>query len=215
MTTEPPGRETRDTDSGGEHYFSDAPTVASAPSAIELMLPDFQFTLATDRGVFAGQAIDIGSKLLLLDGPVACLDDKVIVDVGAGYGPIALTLAARNPQATVYAIEINSRARHLCEQNAKTAELANVVVLAPEDFPESLRIDRIWSNPPIRIGKKALHDLLELWFGKLQPEGSGHLVVQKHLGADSLAKWLRGQGFAVQRRGSKKAFRLLDVSHSQ
>lgn len=215
MTTEPPGRETHDTASGGEHYFSDAPTVGSAPSAVELMLPDFQFTLATDRGVFAGQAVDIGSKLLLLDGPEACVDDQVIVDVGAGYGPIALTLAARNPQATVYAIEINSRARQLCEQNAKTAELANVVVLAPEEFPEGLSVDRIWSNPPIRIGKKALHDLLELWLGKLQPKGSAHLVVQKHLGADSLAKWLKGQGFVVQRRGSKKAFRLLDVSHTQ
>lgn len=212
MTTEPRPQETRDTDSAGEHYFSDAPGVGSAPSVIELTLPDAHFKLATDRGVFAGQAVDVGTKLLLLEGPPPCLEDKVIVDIGAGYGPIALTIASRNPQATVYAVEINSRARQLCTDNAETAGLSNVVVVAPEEVPSDLVIDRIWSNPPIRIGKQALHELLNLWLGQLRSGGSAHLVVQKHLGADSLAIWLKSQGFMVQRRGSKKAFRLLDVS---
>ena len=168
--------------------------------------------MGTDRGVFAGQAVDVGTKLLLLSGPDPIPSDEVLVDVGAGYGPIALTLAARNPAATVYAVEINSRARQLCEANAAAAQLNNVRVVSPEEFPDDVQIDRIWSNPPIRIGKKALHELMAFWLGRLAGHGSAHLVVQKHLGADSLAKWLGTQGYAVERRGSKKAFRLLDVS---
>ncbi len=194
------------------HYFSPDPQVQSAPSQVELALPDIKLTLGTDRGVFAGQAVDYGTKLLLLDGPEAVETDSVLVDVGAGYGPIALALASRNRNATVYAVEINSRARELCAANARAAGLDNVKVLAPEDFPPNLKIDRIWSNPPIRIGKKALHELLTLWLSRLGSEGSAHLVVQKHLGSDSLASWLETQGYGVVRRGSRKAFRLFDVS---
>ena len=194
------------------HYFSEEPSVDSAPSTVELTLPDVRFTLQTDRGVFAGQAVDVGTKLLLLSGPEPTDGDQVLVDVGAGYGPIALTLAARNPQATIYAVEINSRARQLCETNAASAGLGNVRVVSPEEFPNEVQIDRIWSNPPIRIGKRALHELMTTWLERLNKKGSAHLVVQKHLGSDSLAKWLGTQGYAVERRGSKKAFRLLDVS---
>lgn len=197
------------------HYFSSEPAVSSEPMTVDLTLPDVKFTLATDRGVFAGQAVDVGSKLLLLSGPQPVAGDQVLVDVGAGYGPIALTLAARNPSATVYAVEINSRARQLCEANAKSAGLKNLRVISPDDFPDGVEIDRIWSNPPIRVGKKALHELLKLWLSRLKSDGSAHLVVQKHLGSDSLANWLGTQGYFVERRGSKKAYRLLDVSAKQ
>lgn len=193
------------------HYFSESPLVGSAPSALELVLPDLRLALATDAGVFAQAGIDYGTKLLLLEGPATRVDDSVLVDLGAGYGPIALALAMRNPGATVYAIEINERARQLCVANAASAGLKNVVVMAPGEFPDGLEIDRIWSNPPIRIGKQALHDLLETWLGRLAPGGSAHLVVQKHLGADSLTEWIRSRDFDVSRRKSRKAYRLLDV----
>lgn len=194
------------------HYFSEVPSIRSAPSTVDLILPDASFTLTTDRGVFAGRSVDFGTKFLLLEGPQPVGHDQVLVDLGAGYGPIALTLGVRNPQSTVFAVEINSRARQLCRDNAAAAGLTNIEVIAPEEFPTDLSVDRIWSNPPIRVGKKALHDLLTLWLARLNPAGSAHLVVQKHLGSDSLATWLSGQGFAVQRRASKKAYRLLDVT---
>jgi 16S rRNA (guanine1207-N2)-methyltransferase len=133
-----------------------------------------------------------------------------LVDVGCGYGPIAYALAVRNPDATIYAVDVNRRARELCSRN--TAALGNVVVAAPEDVPDDLIVDRIWSNPPIRVGKTVLHALLERWLDQLAPAGSAHLVVQKHLGADSLHRWLEQQGWAVDRRTSKKAFRLLDIA---
>ncbi len=194
------------------HYFSSNPSVSSERRTIDLVLPDVSLRLTTDRGMFSADRVDAGSKLLLLDGPSPVTGDRVLVDVGAGYGPLALTLAARNPEATVWAIEVNVRARDLCEKNAAANGLSNVRVGAPEDVPHDLVVDRIWANPPIRIGKTALHELLDGWLGRLGPSGSAHLVVQKHLGADSLAARLAAQGWLVHRRTSKKAFRLLDVS---
>lgn len=193
-------------------YFDSEPTVTSSERTVDLVLPDVQATLTTDRGVFSADHVDAGSKLLLLDGPPAVTTDRVIVDVGCGYGPIAYTLAARNPAATVYAVDVNQRARDLCARN--TTALGNVVVAAPDDVPIDLVIDRIWSNPPIRVGKKVLHELMDRWLGQLGPDGSAHLVVQKHLGADSLHSWLERSGWQVERRSSKKAFRLLDITRA-
>lgn len=190
-------------------YFDSEPTVTSSERTVDLVLPDVQTTLSTDRGVFSADHVDTGSKLLLLDGPAAVANDRVLVDVGCGYGPIAYTLAVRNPDATVYAVDVNQRARDLCARN--TAALGNVIVASPDDVPTDLVVDRVWSNPPIRVGKKVLHELMERWLGQLSPDGSAHLVVQKHLGADSLHAWLERSGWQVERRSSKKAFRLLDV----
>ncbi len=193
-------------------YFDAEPTVASQQRTVPLLLPDVDLTLTTDRGVFSADRVDGGSKLLLLEGPAPTPEDRVLVDVGAGYGPIACTLALRNPQATVYAVEVNQRARELCEVNATSNGLKNLIIVTPEEFPDGLAIDRIWSNPPIRVGKAVLHDILRVWLSRLTPAGSAHLVVQKHLGADSLHRWLETEGYRVERRLSKKAFRLLDVT---
>lgn len=195
------------------HYFDADPSIATDPTSVELVLPDIRLSLATDRGVFARDHIDVGTKLLLLDGPQPTASDRTLVDLGAGYGPIACALAARNPQATVWAVEVNARARSLCAQNAEAAGLTNIVVVPPEKIPEGLVADRIWSNPPIRIGKRAVHGLLISWLARLvKPTGSAHLVVQRHLGADSLQRWLSSQGWAVTRRRSRSAYRLLDVT---
>lgn len=197
---------------GSTQYFDSQPTVPSKPQRIELHLPDWSIELDTDRGVFSPDRVDPGSKLLVLEGPPAVPTDRRIADIGAGYGPIALVLAHRNPDATIYAIEVNERARALCAANAARLGLRNVVVAEPGDIPHDLVFDRIWSNPPIRIGKAALHELLRRWLGQLAPTGSAHLVVQKHLGADSLARWLQTEGFTVTRRASRKAYRLLDIN---
>lgn len=191
-------------------YFDAEPSVTSAERTVELVLPDLHASLVTDRGVFSADQVDTGTKLLLLDGPPPTPGDRVVVDVGCGYGPIAYSLAARNPEATVYAVDVNERARELCRRN--TEQLGNVIVAAPDEVPTDLVVDRVWSNPPIRIGKPKLHGLLDHWLGLLGPSGSAHLVVQRHLGADSLHRWLEQRGWTVHRRMSKKAYRLLDVT---
>jgi len=194
------------------HYFDPVPTTGSAPSTVELHLPDVSLRLATDTGVFSGSSVDVGTKILLADSPPVRSGSRTIVDVGCGYGPIALTLAKRAPEATIWAVDVNRRARELCTANAVAAGVANVTVIAPEDFPDDLVIDEIWSNPPIRIGKPALHELLTAWLDRLGDDGVARFVVQKHLGADSLSSWLEAQGWPTTRLSSKRTYRLLEVT---
>lgn len=198
--------------SGQGQYFEAEPTAGSDRSAVDLVLADLSLTLTTDAGVFARSRVDPGTKLLLLDGPEPTNGDMNLLDVGAGYGPIAVTLARRNPAATVWAVEVNNRARDLCRENAAAAGVTNVRVATPDEVPEEVAFDRIWSNPPIRIGKAQLRALLVRWLSRLSADGSAHLVVQKHLGSDSLQRWLEEQGWPTVRRGSRAGYRLLDVS---
>jgi 16S rRNA (guanine1207-N2)-methyltransferase len=180
---------------------------------VTLSLPDVELALTTDRGVFGGSSVDPGTKFLLLDGPRPDpAEAGDLLDLGCGYGPIALTLATRAPGATVWAVDVNERARALCAANAEAAGLANVQVTAPDEVPADVRFAAIWSNPPIRIGKAALHELLLEWLGRLAPGAPAHLVVQKHLGSDSLARWLTEQGHPTTKLRSRAGYRLLDVA---
>jgi 16S rRNA G1207 methylase RsmC len=142
-------------------------------------------------------------------------DGSFLADIGCGTGPIALTLAALYPTCTVIAVDINERARALCAMNAQKNGLTNITVLAPEDLDESIRYSLLWSNPPIRIGKTALRQLLLEWMQRLTDDGTGHLVVSKNLGGDSLAEWLTESGFATKKLASSKGFRVFEVSTRQ
>jgi 16S rRNA (guanine1207-N2)-methyltransferase len=188
-------------------YFAPTPAAPSRRATGRLVLPDLTADLVTDRGVFAAGAVDTGTRLLLLEGPTPPPTGHLL-DLGCGYGPIARTLAARAPGATVWAIDVNERARALCAEN--TAGLG-VRVVAPDDVPDDVRFAAIWSNPPIRIGKPALHDLLGRWLGRLDDGGVAVLVVQRHLGADSLARHLAAGGWRVRRLASRQGYRVLEV----
>ncbi len=194
------------------HYFDSSPEVGSRPSTVDLHLADLSLRLATDAGVFAAGAVDVGTRILLAEDPGIRPGSRHLLDLGCGYGPIALTLARRAPDAQVWAIDVNERARQLCAANAVEAGLSNVTVLAPEEVPGELRFDELWSNPPIRIGKTALHDLLATWLDRLVAGGRARLVVQKHLGADSLSTWLESQGWPTSRVAARRAFRILEVA---
>jgi 16S rRNA G1207 methylase RsmC len=189
-------------------YFDDDPTVASDRVELEWSLPDGPLRLVTDAGVFGHGRVDSGTKLLLLKvSPPPPTGD--LLDLGCGTGAIALTMARRAPAATVWAIDVNSRARALCEENAARNGLPNVRVVEPGGVPRDVRFGAIWSNPPIRIGKAALHDLLLTWLARLAPGAAAHLVVQKHLGADSLQRWLTATGFPTDRIAVGAGFRIL------
>jgi 16S rRNA (guanine1207-N2)-methyltransferase len=192
-------------------YFDDRPVVASEPVLVDVTLPDTAFVMETDRGVFSRGHLDTATSMLLRsDPPIASSGD--LLDLGCGAGPIALTMARRSPDATVWAVDVNARARELCARNAARNDLGNVRVVAPSDVPADVRFATVWSNPPIRIGKEALHELLATWLDRLAPDGTASLVVQKHLGADSLQRWLVTGGFDCERVGSKAGFRLLLVT---
>jgi 16S rRNA (guanine1207-N2)-methyltransferase len=193
------------------HYFDPVPVTPSRPGRVELTLPDLRLGFTTDRGVFAADHVDPGTKLLLLEAPEPPPGPARLLDVGCGYGPIACTLARRRPEAEVWAVDVNERARALCRANADEAGCTNVRVAAPDEVPEELRFDAVYSNPPIRIGKAALHELLTRWLGRLAPGGHAYLVVHKHLGSDSLARWLEAQGLPTERLTSRAGYRILAV----
>jgi 16S rRNA (guanine1207-N2)-methyltransferase len=202
MTT-PPGAHS--------HYSDSVPMAASDPRTVHVSLPDLAFDFRTDAGVFGRQRLDPGTKILLLEAPK--LPEKgQFLDLGCGAGPIALTMAMRRPASSVVAVDVNRRARDLTAGNAHSLGLDNVVVHPPEEVPEDILFDVIWSNPPIKVGKAVLHAMLSTWIPRLTPEGSAILVVHKNLGSDSLATWCSGQGWTVRRLTSRQGYRLLQIT---
>ncbi|MEV4007874.1 methyltransferase [Actinomadura sp. NPDC049753] len=195
----------------GEHYFAERPGAAARRRTVDLVLPDLHLRLDTDSGMFSPDRVDPGTRVLLetVPPPPAAGD---LLDLGCGYGPIAITMAKRSPQASVLGVDVNRKALAMAESNANAAGLDNVRFTLADDADPGLRFAAIWSNPPIRIGKAALHDLLLTWLPRLAPGGLAHLVVQKHLGSDSLQKWLAAQGFPTERIASRSAYRVLRVA---
>jgi 16S rRNA (guanine1207-N2)-methyltransferase len=179
-----------------------------------VVLPDVYLELATDAGVFSPGRLDPGTRLLLDEAPPPPPAGDLL-DLGCGYGPIACVLAKRSPGATVWAVDVNERALELCARNAAAAGLSNVRCVLAGNPSVPPQLAGIWSNPPVRIGKPALHDLLSAWLGRLSRGGSGggqaYLVAGRNLGADSLHRWLTEQGWLVRRRAARSGYRLLQV----
>lgn len=192
-----------------QHYFSDEPSGRSAPREVRCRVDGRSFALSSDRGVFSADRLDPGTAVLLRE--VRAVGGDTVLDLGCGYGPIACVLALRRPSATVWAVDVNPRARELTVANAAALGVGEQVhVASPQDVPSELTFDEIWSNPPIRIGKDALHQMLRHWLARLRPGGRAWLVVAKNLGSDSLQRWLVDQGFDTRRRASVRGYRVLE-----
>jgi 16S rRNA (guanine1207-N2)-methyltransferase len=195
-----------------QHYFAERPATASRPVTARLRLADVDLELRTDSGVFSRGAVDRGTRLLLETVGTPPAGD--LLDLGCGFGAISVTLALRRPEARVWAVDVNERALELTQENARIAAADNVVAVSPDDLPPEVRFAAMYSNPPVRIGKQRLHQLLERWLGRLDEPASAHLVIQRHLGSDSLAAWLSGRGWSVRRVRSRGGYRVLEVHAS-
>jgi 16S rRNA G1207 methylase RsmC len=198
-----------------EHYFSETPGSEYRQKEITVTIKDREVTLITAGGVFSPDHIDQGTAVLLdhLDEAPAGGD---ILDLGCGWGPIALALASHSPKSTVWAVDVNQRSLELTAANAKRMGLTNVKCVTPDQVPADLSFSGIWSNPPIRIGKDALHKLLLSWLPRLKNDAEAYLVVQKNLGADSLHRWLEAElpkNFSTIRVETSKSFRVLRIAH--
>ncbi len=191
-----------------DHFSTPDPVSASQPLTIKVAMPDGTLQLTTDRGVFSHGALDLGTKVLLLKAPPPP-DTGNLLDLGCGTGPIAITLARRAPLATVWAVDVNNRALRLCRDNARANGVSNVRTCTPDQVDDTISFDAIWSNPPVHIGKAALHEMLLRWLPRLQPGAACVMVVHKHLGSDSLQSWLTEQGYPTDRIGSAKGYRIL------
>ncbi|QCU79453.1 methyltransferase domain-containing protein [Citricoccus sp. SGAir0253] len=202
------------------HYFSADPATPERRRRISLTLAGREVEVETANGIFSPEGLDKGTAAMLHTVPDPPPSGRFL-DIGAGWGPLALTLGLRSPAAQVTAVEVNDRAARLCRDNAAALGVENLTVARPEDVPDSARFDLVWSNPPIRIGKEALHALLLQWLPRLAPGGRAYLVVQKNLGADSLLPWLaaaleeRHPGeFTAIRHATEKGFRILRVDRA-
>ena len=194
-----------------EHYFSSSPESELNPRTIHVRLAGQDRELLTASGVFSPQRIDTGTQVLLANVPTPPPGGNLL-DLGCGWGPIALTLALESPHATVWAVDVNERALALLRENAARLGLTNVNAVTPGDVPDDITFMTIWSNPPIRVGKNELHGLLERWLPRLDSGCDGWLVVQRNLGSDSLHRWLQASfpdDFSFVRAATSKGYRVL------
>lgn len=189
-----------------DHYFSRSPEAAAHRRDVTVRAWGRSLSMQSASGTFSSGGLDKATALLLAE--LAPPGDGVLLDLGCGWGPIACALAAAAPTAEVWALDVNERARELTAANAARLGVA-VRVAAPQEVPPDVCFNEIWSNPPIRIGKAALHTLLVTWLARLAPGGVANLVVGKNLGADSLQRWITDQGYPTQRLASSQGFRIL------
>ena len=196
-----------------DHYFSVDPASAEKRQPVTVTVWGRELTLDSAAGVFARGRLDVGTAVLFREAQPPT-EPGTFLDLGCGYGVIACALAHVQPTAAVWAVDVNERALRLCADNASALGIIDRLHAAlPDDVPEDVTFDQIWSNPPIRIGKPALHELLLRWLPRLAPQGRAVLVVGKNLGADSLQRWISEQGFPCSRIGSAKGFRVLHARH--
>lgn len=194
-----------------EHYFSEEPGSDFTPREIRVWLAERELMVTTSNGIFSPEHVDTGTRVLL-DWLAKAPTEGNLLDIGCGWGPIAISLALHAPDATVWAVDVNERSLELTRMNAEKLGLTNVRVCRPEAVPTDLRFSGIWSNPPIRVGKDALHEILLTWLPRLEEGAEGYLVVAKQLGADSLQKWLSGalgDAFDVARVETDRGFRVI------
>jgi 16S rRNA G1207 methylase RsmC len=198
----------------GEHYFSATPGSELKPRTLTVRLAGADRAVTTAGGVFSPDRLDTGTSVLLgtVPGPPAAGN---LLDLGCGWGPVALSLGLQSPEATVWAVDVNERALELVRRNATALGLSAVNAVQPDGIPESVRFSTIWSNPPIRVGKAELHAMLLRWLPRLEPGASAWLVVQRNLGSDSLWRWMEAElpeGFTVQRAATSKGYRVFEVT---
>lgn len=194
-----------------EHYFSADPAVAFRRTPVIAEVWGHRLQLDSGSGVFAQGRVDVGTAVLLreTEPPTGA---RTVLDLGCGYGLIGLAVATAVPGCRVTAVDVNERALRLARENAERLGVADRFTAAlPDDVDPGATYDEIWSNPPIRVGKAALHELLLTWLPRLQPDGRAVLVVGKNLGADSLTRWLTDQGFPTRKVASAKGFRVLEA----
>jgi 16S rRNA G1207 methylase RsmC len=199
-------------DVSGEHYFTAEPSAPQRERQIEFDVSGTTYRLTTAGGVFSPDRLDLGTSVLLHKAPLPGPDATgALLDLGCGYGAIAAVLATTAPDATVYAVDVNTRALDLARRNAENLKI-NVRAAAPDEVADGVRFAGIWSNPPIHVGKDELHAMLLRWLPRLTDDGVAWLVVSRNLGADSLQRWLLDHGWEARRYASQKGYRVLRVS---
>lgn len=194
----------------GSQYFEVEPSVPLTKRSISLTVDDRTLTLTSGSGVFGWQRIDAGTAALIRYAPAP--PEGNVLDLGCGYGPITVALALRAPESRIWAVDVNRRALDLTRENVTSVGATNVEVLEADQMPADVRFAAIYSNPPIKVGKGVLQELMLFWLPRLTPDGHAYLVVKQSMGSESLTRWLGERGWRVERLRSKSGYRILDVT---
>lgn len=196
-----------------EQYFAADPQSKDVRKRLHVVLRGNEADVEVSNGVFSGNRVDLGTSVLLRQAPEPP-EEGTFLDLGCGWGPISLALGFASPKADIWALDVNERALDLTRRNAELNGVRNVHAVTADEIPSDVTFDLIWSNPPIRVGKDVLHELLMTWLPRLNAGGAAYLVVQKNLGSDSLIPWLAtqlGDGYEVSKYASSKGFRVIEV----
>jgi 16S rRNA G1207 methylase RsmC len=198
-----------------QHYFSEQPQTDAKTHSVEFELEGTVFNLTAASGTFSSTRLDSGTRVLLKESALFPVSGTVL-DIGCGWGPISLAVATLRPETEVFGLDVNSRSLELAQANAVALKLKNFKAVRAEQIPNELLFDGIWSNPPIRVGKAVLHQLMQTWIPRLKPGASAMLVVQKQLGAESFQKWLSETftEFDVAKQSIDKGYRVIRVTNS-
>lgn len=169
------------------HYYSQEPTTEHDFEQWSFELKGKNFQFVTDSGVFSRETVDFGSRVLIdtFNWEELPADGKIL-DVGCGYGPIGLAIAFAS-QRFVEMVDINSRAVELAQRNANRNGIKQVDIHQSNIY-EAVHEETyaaIVSNPPIRAGKKVVHEILTEAYPRLKSGGTLTIVIQKKQGAPS------------------------------
>lgn len=198
---------------GSDHYFTAAPASPENFRHITATLAGREVSLVTAGGVFSPDHLDTGTAVLLSNTPPAPTSGHVL-DLGCGWGPISIDVALQSPDATVWAVDVNERALDLVRRNAESLGITNINAVTPDNVPSDIEFRTIRSNPPIRVGKNVLHDMLRTWIPRIELPGDAWFVVARSLGSDSLQRWLGEtfpHGYRVSRAATARGFRVIEM----
>ncbi|NKE07705.1 MULTISPECIES: class I SAM-dependent methyltransferase [Mesobacillus] len=193
-----------------EHYYSRKPSTDSNPVKWQSELKGNSFRFKTDSGVFSKKEVDFGSRLLI-DTFELTRADGLILDVGCGYGPIGLSIARAYPEAMVHMVDVNERAIMLAKENASENKVDNVKIYESDRLNgvEEEGFNAILTNPPIRAGKKIVHDIFEQSFQRLAEGGELWVVIQKKQGAPSAMEKMKELFGDVEVEAKSKGYFIL------
>lgn len=194
-----------------EHYFTARPSTARRPEEVVETLRGREYVFLTDAGVFSKGRVDTGTRILIEHLPLPAAGD--VLDVGCGYGPIGLVIAAESPEARVLMVDVNERAVELARRNLQRNGVANAEVVVGDGFDAvgAGRFSLIVSNPPIRAGKRVIYPWVDEAYERLEPGGKLLMVARTSQGAKSLARKIADVFGHVAEPGRGSGYRVLEA----
>lgn len=188
------------------HYFTNNEDLKSELRLLKYNYKDYKFSFYSDNGVFSKEKIDFGTDLLLkvfLENN--SFKEKDILDVGCGYGIIGIVVSKVNDSFSDL-IDVNKRCIHLAKRNIEVNKVKASAFLSDIYENVSKKYDYVITNPPIRIGKdNVLNILLN---APLKENGELWCVIRKEQGAKSYIKLL-SEKYSVKVLEKKKGFYII------